>query len=172
MSNNPFPNNNSDKTLLNLEKKIDSIQDKLDRINAFLNENRSLYVDIIKQNQDMTQKIQHMTQKIIETLEENRSIYLKAINSVENKEDENLKAIKPLLENVKEQSDFLTKKMSSPFLKDRIHYRYWRSHYLPDSDSPRGCPEILDESPIVQHLSKNIPSQNSHPDKLSYQRRV
>jgi hypothetical protein len=145
-----------------LESHISELESKLDRQNEYiisiLLENRKLYTDSIKQNNELSKHV-------VTILEENRRIYLNAFNEVEIKEEENLKMLKPILEDVTRQNELLTKNITSPFLRDRLNYRYWRSNAFPggDPDVSKGIAGIINDSPILKKFA-NIQSKSSDND--------
>ncbi len=124
-----------------LEQDIKTSHEKLANIEKILVENRSLYLNYIKQNHDITCKV-------VEILEENRKLYLNAINDVEHKEDENIKTLKPILEDVSRQNELLQKNLSSPFLMDRVYNRFWRvGGYKNPYPHPVGLASLFSEKP-------------------------
>lgn len=105
----------------NLEKKVNILEEKVDRINEILMENRQLYTDYITQN--------HMiTKKVVQLLEENRNLYLNALTELELKEDQAFNEIKPMLEKVSQQNIDIRAKMNEPFLTERFNNRNWRTN--------------------------------------------
>jgi len=122
--------------LATYDKAFKDSREKLANIEKILMENRSLYLNYIKQNHDITCKV-------VEILEENRKLYLSALNEVEHKEDENIKSLKPILEDVSRQNELLSKNLSSPFLMDRVYNRFWRSY-----NRPAGLATLFTESPL------------------------
>ena len=134
-----------------LEEKILSLSSKIDNIEVILMQNRTLYTNFIKENHEITKTV-------VDILRENRRIYLDAFDEVEHKEDENIKALKPILEDVSRQNEMLKKNMSSPFLNDRLHYRYWRSKACPGGipNIAQGISGILSDSPLFQNFDSDI----------------
>jgi len=127
----------NDKIIL-LEQSFKESHEKLTNIEKILMENRTLYLNYIKQNHDITCKV-------VEILEENRKLYLSALNEVEHKEDENIKTLKPILEDVSRQNEMLSKNLSSPFLMDRLYNRFWRSSF---HTRPVGLAALFSEGPL------------------------
>lgn len=120
------------------EKAFKESHEKLINIEKILMDNRTLYLNYIKQNHDITCKV-------VEILEENRKLYLNAINEVEHKEDENIRSLKPILEDVSRQNEILSKNLSAPFLMDRVYNRFWRSNFY---NRPVGLATLFTETPV------------------------
>ena len=121
-----------------LEGDVKLSHEKLLNIEKILIENRTLYLNYIKQNHDITCKV-------VEILEENRRLYLNALNEVEHKEDENMKTLKPMLEDVSRQNEILQKNISSPFLMDRVYNRFWRTGV---QTRPLGLASLFADNPL------------------------
>lgn len=154
-----------DKLANKLDEVFNKMDKRIDRLETILLENRDLYTNFIKKNQEITEKV-------VAILEENRRIYLEAFTEVENKEDENLKALKPILEDMSRQNEIITQKMASPFLTDRIHYRKWRSlayHKGEPNLSKKGVSSIL-ESPIFEKYMDNEKDNEINENKITKRR--
>jgi chromosome segregation ATPase len=110
----------SDKVTL-MEEKLNRLEDKLDKIlekdtniESILQENKKIYISLMKQNQKLSQKN-------MEILNSNRKAYVEALEKLDSNETEVIEILEKL---EKDNKDFASNNISS---ESRIYNRYWRS---------------------------------------------
>ncbi len=104
-----------------LENKLNSLETKLDKIlqkdtdiENILQENKKIYISLMKQNQELSQKN-------MEILNSNRKVYVEALEKLDTNETE----VKEILEKLeKDNRDIANSNILS---ESRIYNRYWRS---------------------------------------------
>ena len=97
-----------------LEDKLDKILEKDTNIESILQENKKIYISLMKQNQNLSQKN-------MEILTSNRKAYVEALEKLDSNETEVIEILEKL---EKDNKDFANNNIST---ESRIYNRYWRS---------------------------------------------
>jgi len=109
----------------NLEDKINNLNSKYDQIFKFLEENRQLYLSMLKMINDASND----NNKI---LIENKKLYtdaLKKIENTENTEKYNIDEIRPIINNMLINNKSFENNILSPIFQSRVYNRYWRMNH-------------------------------------------
>ena len=123
-------NPNMSNTLSKLENKIATLETSIHLINTNLNkiletstniesilqENKKIYISLMKQNQELSQKN-------LEVLKDNRKVYCDALDKLDTSEGE----VKDLLERLENNNKKLAGNIVHPISESRVYNRYWRS---------------------------------------------
>ena len=123
-------NPNLSNTLSKLENKISTLETSIQLINSNLNkifetssniesilqENKKIYISLMKQNQQLSQKN-------LEVLKDNRKVYCDALDKLDTSEGE----VKDLLERLENNNKKLAGNIVDPLSESRVYNRYWRS---------------------------------------------
>ena len=129
MSTNPEKNNEYEiimsptlSTQLNsINNNYNSLIEKVDKINNYLVENRNIYLEMLKQ-------INEVSKKNCQILEENRKMYTKCLNEIKDAEQQNMEEIRPILDNMNLNNKKLEENISNyPLQQSRVYNRFWRS---------------------------------------------
>lgn len=100
--------------LNNLEAKLDKILEKDTNIENILQENKKIYISLMKQNQELSQKN-------MEILNSNRKAYVEALEKLDSNESE----VKEILEKLEQDNRDMAD--GNILSESRIYNRYWRS---------------------------------------------
>jgi hypothetical protein len=123
-------NPNLSNTLSKLENKINVLDSSIQVINnnltkiletstnieSILQENKKIYISLMKQNQQLSQKN-------LEVLKDNRKVYCDALDKLDMGEVE----VKDLLERLENNNKKLAGNIVHPISESRVYNRYWRS---------------------------------------------
>lgn len=113
-----------------LSNRLNNIEDKLDKvlgqlnvvteynrnIESILQENKKIYISLMKQNQELSQKN-------MDILNNNRKQYIEALEKL----DENENEVKTILEKLEEDNRNLSNNINNTSNECRVYNRYWRS---------------------------------------------
>lgn len=109
--------------LNNLEDKLDKVLNQLNVITNYnhnieniLQENKKIYISLMKQNQELSQKN-------MDILTNNRQAYVEALEKL----DENETEVKAILEKLEKDNKDLSENIGNTTSECRIYNRYWRS---------------------------------------------
>ena len=98
------------------------INKKLDHISKFLEDNRTLYLNMLT-------SINENSKKNLNILEKNKKMYSECLKELKNHEKKNMKEIIPILNNMNLNNKLLKSNIiNQSFDQSRIYNRLWRSN--------------------------------------------
>ena len=106
-----------------LESKIQSMNEKYNKIYQFLEDNRQLYLSML----EMINKASNDNNKI---LNENRKLYTDALKKIEDTEKQNMNEIRPIINNMLTNNNAIENNILSPIFQSRVFNRYWRMNHI------------------------------------------
>ena len=109
------------KILLIQEKILKNISTVVNENKNYMEENRKIYTQLLNNCYAIQKETKHF-------LCENRKCYISAIERVYNKEEDNIKELKPILEEMKCDQEKLTNQLDSPINDLRIDNHLWRKY--------------------------------------------
>ena len=117
----PLLSNRFNKLETKIEKlieKSDQIDNKYDTIIQMLSENKKIYLSLLRENKDLSEKNNTM-------LNNNRKVYSEALDQIKNTDETE---IKPILKKLIKSNNELTNNLfKQDYVQSRAINRYWRT---------------------------------------------
>ena len=118
--------------IINLNSKMDNIENMLTKISKKIDDDHNFFVGNKEEYINILNKIENVSKKNKNILEENRTMYTKALTKIQTTEEKHMEELRPILNEMTENTQKLENNICDPFLSSRIFYRNWRNKMIPN----------------------------------------